>query len=125
MSAIRRDDKDTPRTGGEQVAVFVDLHAVRNAGFSFRPESRIEQSFTVRDGAIRFHIIDHPDGIAGVGVADIELFLVRRERDAIGGFDILCEEREFAVFSEFVERPGTLTLCPDHRRTWANRTAGQ
>jgi hypothetical protein len=98
MSAARRDDIDTPRPCGKQVAVFVDLHPVGHARFSLRPGGGIEEGFPVCDGAIRIHVIDHPDGIAGVGVADVEFFLVRGERDAIGGLDILCESVSLPSF---------------------------
>src|ERR671923_1643757 len=79
MSAVRRDDIDTSRTGGKQIAVFVDLHAVRNAELSFGPGRGIEENFSIGDFTIRQHVVNHPDGIAGVGVADVELFFVRRE----------------------------------------------
>jgi hypothetical protein len=89
MSAIRRDNMDAPGTGREQVAVFVDLHAIRDARFGFRPSSRIEKSSAVRDGAIRFDVIDHPDRVVHVSVADVYFFFVRRKGDAVGRFEVL------------------------------------
>lgn len=98
MSAVGSNDVDAARPGGENISFSVNLHAIGYTFFCFRPRRSVEEDFAIGDATIRLHVIDHPDRVGWVGVADVKFFFVRREGDAVGRFDILREQSELAVF---------------------------
>lgn len=110
MLAVGRNDVDAAWTRSEDISFAVDFHAVGNAGFGFGPSSSVEQHSAVFDRAVRFDIESQPDGIRAVRVTDVQLFLVGRESDAVGRFDLFGQDRELAVLRIF-ERPCSRRNC--------------
>ncbi len=83
--------------GGDGVADPVHFHTIRCSLLGLRPRSSVEEDATVGEGAVIFHIVDHPNDITWIGVADVYLFLIRRERNVVGSVELSGEQCQRAV----------------------------
>src|SRR6185437_6626760 len=93
---LGRDDPYPVGACDVQIALLVDLHAVE--GRRAWRGSHIEEDFAFGERSFRLHLIPHDYLMSKVPIVDIEIFLVWREGEAIGAFQIGCEQANvFAI----------------------------
>src|SRR5882762_8351153 len=78
--AFRRDDPHAPRTGLVEIALGIDPQSVRDARLGL--PAHVDEQLAVSECAVRLHLVAIDVTVAAA--VDVEIFLVRREGEAIG-----------------------------------------
>ena len=102
MGAVGGEDVDAAGAGGEQVAIPVHLHPIRQAGELVHQRGRVVEHPALAERAVLFDRERHPDRSLRVRLRHVERLLIRREGDAVGAGHLLREEGKLAVFRQAV-----------------------
>src|SRR6185503_10150975 len=98
------EDVDAAGAGREEMALGIDLHAVGEPLLlRAHPARGVEEDAAVGDGAVRLHVVGHPDRARGVGVRDVQRLLIRREGDSVGPRELLCQQGHLAIPADTVD----------------------
>src|SRR5262249_7254147 len=92
VPAVGGQDEYAAGAGGEDVTIFVHLHAVRQALLLAGPLGGVEEDAALAEGAVLADGEALPVGEGGVGVGDVEGPLVGRQGDAVGLAHLLGEQ---------------------------------
>lgn len=85
-------------SGREDIAVFVDFHAVgKSQLLILDPGCSVIKNSAIGDRAIRLNIECHPNRLGEIGVGNVEGFLIRRKGDAVGSGHFFRKKRELTV----------------------------
>src|SRR5258708_4764817 len=83
--ALLVEDVDAAGSGGEEVALGVDLHTVgQPLALGAHPARGVEEDAPVRDRAVRLDVVGHPDRALRGRVGDVQRLVIWREGDAVG-----------------------------------------
>ena len=92
MLACWREDPETSGSGDVDIPTLIDLHAVDRV-FA-RGARHVEEDAAVGERAVRVHVVTHHHFLLLIPVPDVQVLLVRRERQAVRAAQLLADQLE-------------------------------